>query len=532
MIDPSSGLPDPSPLFSTPWLWVLVAGGYLVGAGTAVVALMGTRTPQGSVAWILSLLLLPWIAVPLYLFLGRARFEGYVSARRGDDRTLQEVIEEPARKAEAFRIRPPDPAGDLAAAERLARIPLLGGNRTQVLHDGEETFDSIFEGIRRAERDLLVQYYILRDDELGRRFADALLEAAGRGVKVRLLVDRVGSASLPDRYLDRLEQGGIRTCRFSSIGRRPARLQINFRNHRKIVVVDGREGWMGGLNVGDEYLGLNPEMSPWRDIHLHIRGPAALALQLVFLEDWYWACNEILELEWTPVAAGAGGEYEEAGGESTDAEGGAPAAMQGGAPAAMQGDDDPDPGAKTDPPGESVLVVPSGPADPMETASLLMQHAIHVARERFWISSPYFVPDRSVQDALRLAVLRGVEVRILIPKRGDNRLLDAAGFAFHADLLRAGVRIFRFRKGFLHAKTALVDREVASVGTVNLDNRSLRLNFEITALLYGRTAVAEVERHFLEDFEVSDELALDDVEGRSFPRRVASRIVYLFAPLL
>lgn len=499
MIDLPTSLPDPSPLFATPWLWILVAGGYVVGAGTAVVALMGTRTPQGTVAWILSLLLLPWISVPLYLLLGRARFEGYVTARRGEDRTLQDVVEEPARKAGAFRVRPPDPAGELAAVERLARIPLLGRNRTRVLHDGEETFDSIFQGIRRAERDLLVQYYILRDDDLGRRFADALLEAAGRGVKVRLLVDRVGSASLPDRYLERLEKGGIRTCRFSSIGPRPARLQINFRNHRKIVVVDGREGWMGGLNVGDEYLGLDPEMSPWRDIHLHIEGPAALALQLVFLEDWYWACNEILELEWTPVAADTTGRADDDGGGS---------------------------------PGEPVLVVPSGPADPMETASLLMQHAIHVARERFWISSPYFVPDRSVQDALRLAVLRGVDVRILIPKRGDNRLLDAAGFAFHADLLRAGVRIFRFREGFLHAKTALVDKRVASVGTVNLDNRSLRLNFEITALLYGRTAVAEVERHFLEDFEVSEELALDDVEGRSFPRRVASRVVYLFAPLL
>lgn len=511
MTDPPFGLPDASALFSLPGLLAVLALGYLVGAATAVVALMSTRTPQGTVAWILSLLLVPWVAVPLYILFGHARFEGYVTARRGGDSTLQDVVREPARELQTFRVRPPDPSGDLAAVERLARIPLLGGNETEILRNGEATFDSIFQGISGAREYLLVQFYILRDDDLGRRFADALLEAAGRGVRVHLLVDRVGSASLPDRYLKRLEEGGVATCRFSSIGRWPARLQINFRNHRKIVVADGREGWMGGLNVGDEYLGLDPEMSPWRDTHLRIRGPAALPLQLAFLEDWYWACDEVLELSWDAKAAG-----------SSDAQN----AVSGDAKAADSRD------GKAADSGEPVLVIPSGPADPLETASLLMQHAIHVARERFWISSPYFVPDRSVQDALRLAVLRGVDVRILIPKRGDNRLVDLAGFAFHGDLLKAGVRIFRYREGFLHAKTALVDDTLASVGTVNLDNRSLRLNFEITALLFGSRSVANLERHFQEDFQVAEELELEAVEGRPFPKRVASRMVYLFAPLL
>jgi len=490
--------------------WVVIAtalaAAHVVGIASAISALMSTRTPQGSVAWILSLIFAPWLAVPLYWLFGPSRFEGYVSARRGDDSTLRDQLRHPPLDEEPYSSLRPDPGSAPSAIERLARLPILGGNETEPLHDGEDTFASILEGMSRAQRYLLFQFYILRDDSTGRRFRDALIECAQRGVEVFLLVDRVGSFGLPKRYFDELRAGGVNAAYFSSMQRWPARLQLNFRNHRKVVVVDGAEAWTGGFNIGEEYLGRDPETSPWRDTHLRIRGPAALGLQLTFVEDWYWAAKEVLELDWTPRPAGP----DDAGSVS----------VRGG---------EEDTGR---PPGEDVLVIPSGPSDIVETASLLMQHAIHSAEDRMWIASPYFVPDRSVQDALKLAVLRGVDVRILIPRRADSRLIDIAGFAFYGDLLEAGVRIFRYRKGFLHCKTAVIDDSVAAVGTVNLDNRSLRLNFEVTAVLFGERPIATLTRHFEEDFGASDELQIEQVTNRPLPARVASRLVYLFAPLL
>ncbi|TVP43332.1 MAG: cardiolipin synthase [Gemmatimonadales bacterium] len=495
-------------LESPPWVVIAtaLAAAHLLGIVSAISALMSTRTPQGSVAWILSLIFAPWLAVPLYWLFGPSRFDGYVSARRGDDSTLRDLLRHPPLDAEPYTSLRPGPGTSPSAIEHLARLPILGGNETEPLHDGDNTYASILEGMNRAQRYVLFQFYILRDDPTGHRFRDALIECARRGVDVYLLVDRVGSFGLPKRYFDELLEGGVNAAYFSSMRRWPARLQLNFRNHRKVVVVDGAEAWTGGFNIGEEYLGHDPETSPWRDTHLRIRGPAALGLQLTFVEDWYWAVKEVLELDWTPHPVGA--------------EGADSASV-------------PDGGKESGPPlGEDVLVIPSGPSDPVETASLLMQHAIHSAADRMWIASPYFVPDRSVQDALRLAVLRGVDVRILIPRRADSRLIDIAGFAFHGDLLEAGVRIFRYRKGFLHCKTAVVDDSVAAVGTVNLDNRSLRLNFEVTAVLFGKRSISILTRHFEEDFSESDELRMEQVTDRPLLARVASRLVYLFAPLL
>jgi cardiolipin synthase A/B len=482
-------------MFDSVTLPVLAGGliiAHLVGLLTAVSALMSSRTPQGSVAWILSLVFVPWIAVPIYWLFGRSRFGGSVSARRGQDSRLRERLGGAVDAIEACRVDLPETRGGVTASERLARLPTLRGNRVEPLHDGPATFESLFAGLDRARSVVLVQFYILRDDRLGRDFRDRLVACARRGVRVCLLVDKVGSHGLPEAYLEALREEGVEAHRFWSSRGRVTRFQVNFRNHRKIVVVDGREGWLGGLNVGDEYVGRDEEIGRWRDTHVRIEGPAALALQLSFVEDWFWATGEVPELSWEPAMPC---------GPEADA-------------------------------GEAVLIVPTGPADQEETASLLVQHSIHSARDRVWISSPYFVPDSAVQSALKLAALRGVDVRILVPKRGDSRILDLAGIAFLEGLLRAGIRIFRFRDGILHQKTSVVDDVAASIGTVNLDNRSLRLNFEITALLFGEESIREVAGHFEEDFEASDELSVEQVTGFPLHIRVLSRVVYLFAPIL
>ena len=266
------------------------------------------------------------------------------------------------------------------------------------------------------------------------------------------------------------------------------RFQLNFRNHRKIVVVDGVEGWIGGHNVGDEYLGRDPEIGPWRDTHLRVAGPAALGLQVSFLEDWSWATGQSLfpRLAWQP----------ELRGES------------------------------------AVLVVPSGPADRLETASLLYQQAIQAARQRVWIASPYFVPDDGVLSSLHLAALRGVDVRLLVPDRSDNRIVDAAAWGFFGPLLGSGIAIHRYQGGFLHSKHLVIDDRLTGVGTANLDNRSLRLNFEVAAVVADEALAAEAAAMFERDLARSRPMTIEEVRARSYSRRLFTRAALLFSPIL
>lgn len=475
---------------------------YLLGAASAVSALLTARTAQGTVAWVVSLLTFPWLAVPAYWLFGSPRFEGYVSARRGGDSRLRDAMAPALEALTPFRRVLPEERGGITAVERLARLPILGANRSELLLDGEATFDSLFRGIEGARRSVVVQFYTVRDDGLGRELQRRCVEKARAGVPVLFLYDLIGSYSLPRHYVETLEAAGVRVAGFRSTrSRRPGRLQINFRNHRKVVVVDGRAGWVGGLNVGNEYLGRDPRIGPWRDTHLRVEGPAALALQLAFVEDWHWATGDVPELPWEPVPVDGGG-----GGE-------------GGANLPSNRD-------------EPVLILPSGPADPVSTAGLLVQHAIHSAAERLWITSPYFVPDEAVLEGLKLAAFRRVDVRILLPQRSDSRVVDLAGLPPLEALLRAGVRIYRYQAGFLHAKTVVVDGLAAAVGTVNIDNRSFRLNFEITAILFGEGAIREVADAFEADLARSRELSVEEMQDRNFAARLASRVAYLFAPVL
>ncbi|HSG46524.1 MAG TPA: cardiolipin synthase [Longimicrobiales bacterium] len=471
------------------WAVALAVVVHLVGFITSLVALLRTRTAQGTLAWLVSLNALPWLALPAWWLFGRKRFEGYVSARRGEDRELSELAAKASQGARAFHATVNAGRGDLQALEKLARMPILGSNDVDILVDGQETYESIFQGMERAQRTLLVQFYTVRDDEVGQRMQEILVRKARQGVMVRFLFDGAGSYHLPESWLNTLEEAGVRTAGFR-LGRGVSlRSQLNFRNHRKVVVVDGAEGWVGGLNIGEEYLGRDPDIGAWRDTHLHIVGPASLGLQLAFVEDWHWATTEVLELDWTPPEAPDGGQV-------------------------------------------SAVMVASGPADPVETASLLIQHVIHAAERRLWMATPYLVPDEGVAAALVLARLRGLDVRILVPERPDIFLVHLAAFSYFGPLLDAGVRIFRYNAGFMHSKTFVMDDAVVGVGTLNLDNRSLRLNFEITAVLVDETAAVRMEEVFEADFARSTELTADDLVRLPLATRLGSRAARLLAPVL
>lgn len=458
---------------------------HALGLISSIDAVMTTRTSQGAIAWAVCLNTFPYLAVPAYWVLGRSKFHGYVTARQAGDLSIHDVAIKAGESVAAYRVTESQRPGASRAAEGLADIPILSGNSARLLIDGDATFESILEGIDAAREYVLFQFFIVHDDEIGRSVKSHLIQKAGEGVRVYFLYDEVGSHDLPDGYLAELRAAGIAVYAFHTRKGPRNRFQINFRNHRKVVVVDGRVAWVGGHNVGDEYMGRDPKFGHWRDTHVRIEGPAALAVQLSFFEDWHWAADQTLELNWAPEPAG----------------------------------------------DVNVLIVPSGPADRLETASLMFVHAINSARERIWISSPYFVPDEAVMSALQLAGLRGVDVRILIPDEPDHLMVYLAAFSYVEQASLTGVKIFRYTDGFLHEKAMLIDHDVATIGTANFDNRSFRLNFEITAVLSEPGFVSQVEEMFEADFAKSRQMVPEDLHNRSFWFKLAVRLARLTSPV-
>ncbi len=459
----------------------------ILGIISAFSALLNARTSQGAVAWVVSLLTFPVIAVPIYWIFGRTKFRGYVDAKHTGDMELHHITRNKKLIEGEWAHLPDSYQGQLQALDKLAKLPFTTGNNVQLLIDGEATFDSIFQGIEEAKNYILVQFFIVHDDVIGRALKEKLIKKAQQGVRIYFLYDEIGSHSLPRTYLDNLQKAGIQVSSFHSTRGIWNRFQINFRNHRKIVVVDGRVAWIGGHNVGDEYLGRSRKFGHWRDTHIRLQGPAVMGAQISFLEDWYWATEEKLELDW-------------------DVE-------------------------MTQENVNAVLVMPSGPADEYDTASLMIQQAIQAATERFWIATPYFVPDEGVMQALHLAALRGVDVRVLIPDKPDHLLPFLSAYSFVGDMIQSGVKIYRYQYGFMHQKVFLLDRVVAAVGTVNLDNRSLHLNFEITVICLGEEFSGKVEKMLHQDFGHARKMTLEEIKKKPLLFKLLSRAAYLAAPV-
>ena len=469
-------------------LGVAVAGFFYVsGVVLAVDAVMTARTSQGSIAWLVSLLTFPYVAVPLYWVFGRSKYIGYIDARRTENKDMQPIVDRVVPELPEFVVHLDDHPMNFRVMEELAAMPFTRYNDAELLVDGEQTFAAIFAGIESAQDYVLVQYFIIKDDELGRDFQTALMSKARSGVRVYLLYDEIGCIRLPGSYLKELKNAGVDVSPFNTTKGIRNRFQLNFRNHRKVVIVDGHAAFTGGLNVGDEYMGRSKEFGPWRDTYICVRGPAVQAVQFAFIEDWYWATHGVPELNWSPKRSNSG--------------------------------------------DKNVLVIPSGPADDLETCGLFFLHAIHSAKHRVWIASPYFVPDPKVVAALQIAALRGVDVRILLPEKADHVLVWLSSFSYYAETEPCGVRLYRYQPGFLHEKVMLVDDEVASVGTANLDNRSFRLNFEITLMVVDAAFAARVKAMFEQDFANSRLVEQGELEARSVWFKFGVRVARLAAPI-
>jgi cardiolipin synthase len=469
----------------------------VTGLILAADAVMTARTPQGSLAWALSLLVIPEVAVWLYIIFGSRRFLGYVKARRSGRGVLDHLAERLLAESAPFADRSAGPAEIFSTIERLIGQPPTTGNSATLLIDGEQTFSAIFEAIASAREYLLISFYMFERDGLGERFRKALIDAGRRGVRVYVIYAGHASLNLPATARREYDQAGVRFTPF--VSRKTfrgwlsliapwRRFQLNFRNHRKIVVADGEVAFIGGHNVGDDYIGQSRDLRlrPWRDTHMSLRGPAVKGVQMAWLEDWVSTAGDVPPLNWDLAR--------EPGGSAT------------------------------------VQIAPTGPADELETCGLMFHELFTRVRKRLWIATPYFVPDIGTVHALQLAALRGVDVRIIIPENYDARLVWLSAFTYYHEIVDAGVKVFRYQPGFMHQKVALCD-DLALVGSANIDNRSFRINFEISALVHDTEFTAAVETMLLRDLERCRPVSSDDWDKRSWWFRLQAMTARLMAPL-
>jgi cardiolipin synthase len=479
----------------TTLLWILgalIPLFHILGGIFAIHAILRTRTSQGAIAWALSLIFFPYLSVLLYLVFGRQKFHGYIEAKRRGRGALDTLAEQLRAALAPHRAPLTQEASRFAVFDSLALFPFTRGNSARLLIDGDATFDALFAAIDAAKDYVFVQFFIIRNDALGKELQQRLITKAKAGVKVYFLFDEIGCFLLPKRYVAALRAAGIFAKPFNT--RRGWRnpFQINFRNHRKIVIADGCTAFVGGHNVGIEYLGQSKRFGHWRDTHIQLSGPAVAAVHWSFVQDWHWATGEILPC---PPAC------------------------------------PPDPAAPDE--GRAV-VIPTGPAVEVSACSLMLLAAISTAQKRIWITSPYFVPDETVYDALQLAALRGVDVRIMLPARPDHLLVYLSSFSYLASGEAVGVKFYRYRAGFLHQKVFLVDDDLGAVGTANLDNRSMRLNFEITILVAEKAFAADVARMLEADFARCRRASAAELGARGRRNvifRAAVQVARLFSPI-
>ncbi len=457
---------------------------------SAIHALFTVRTTQGTIAWVIGLIAFPWLGLPFYWMFGCRRFRAYSDAMKRaqvEHRAQFLKVRESMKCYQVSRAETGPHA--IASLASLADEEYMRGDRLDLLIDGKATYEAIIEEIGKAEKYICLLYYIMREDGLGQRLLEALAQKAEQGVRVCFLIDSLGSYSMRPQVIEKWRKRGVHLRTFCAASAWRDRWRLNFRNHRKIVVIDGKVGFVGGHNVGDEYLGLDPRYGRWRDTHVRVEGPTALQIQMTFVTDWFFATGEKLAAAWKGFPQPA-------------------------------------------PASQLSLIVSSGPADTYERCTLFFLSVIVMAKKRLWIASPYFVPDEGIITALQLAAERGVEVRILVPKRADELLVWLASLALLKEMNHPNIHIHRYTGGFLHQKVLIVDDSFAAVGSANFDNRSFRLNFEITLAVSGGEFPGQVAAMLESDFKESIKVGAEDYDLRPIHIKIGAKAARLLAPIL
>lgn len=447
-------------------------------------------------AWLMILLFLPVVGFILYMFFGQnlSRRKLYKLGVR-EKIVIQAVVNSQLVDLQDNGLVFPDPAS--AEYRDMIIMNLQGGNalftqenEVEIFTDGTEKFDALIQDIRQAKDHIHLMYYIVHHGGIGNRLVMELAAKAKQGVEVRFLYDDIGSTKLPADFFTILREAGGSAVAFFPSRIPYLNIRVNYRNHRKLAIIDGITGYIGGYNVGDEYLGLDPRFGHWRDTHLRIRGSAVLMMNSQFMLDWNLSSSSKLvpDTRYLPATL----------------------------PANRVG----------------IQILSSGPNDSIEHIRNAYIKMIYKAKKSIWIQTPYLIPDESLLNALQLAALSGVDVRIMIPMKPDHKMVYWATYSYLGDLLPYGVKCFLYKKGFLHAKTIVVDGVVSSVGTANFDIRSFKLNFEVNAFIYDTGVGLRLHRIYMQDLEDCQELTRERYNGRPSLHKMRESFIRLMSPIL
>lgn len=455
------------------------------------------RSPKSVWAWLMVLFFLPGVGFVFYLFLGQDMHKRKLFRDKGIEDALKETLHAQEKQVRNLELEKMDPNlegfSDLILYNiETSKAGLTDDNDVDIFVDGRAKFDALLEDLRNAKHFIHMEYYILKKDELMEELLAVLKEKASQGVQVRILFDGMGSRTVPHRYWKMLNRAGIQTAEFfpALFGR--FHLRINYRNHRKIVVIDNKIGYVGGFNVGREYIDLEPRFGHWRDTHLRIHGTGVLGLQVRFLLDWNYAAKEDL-FQQTELLEGA-----QAGNRDQ---------------CEMQ-------------------IVSSGPDNALEQIRDNYVRLIAKATHHIYIQTPYFIPDETLLNALLLAIHSGIEVQVMIPCKPDHPFVYWATYSYIGELVRAGAKCYTYDRGFLHAKGLCVDGKAFCYGTANMDIRSFALNFEVNTVVYDAAMVERMEALFVEDLQDCTLITPKLYENRNLWIRVKEQFCRLLSPLL
>jgi cardiolipin synthase len=462
-----------------------------------------TTSTHKTLAYLLLVVFIPIAGILFYFSFGINYRKRRVYSKKlvADDALGRTIVEEVISKTELNLQRDMRSVGEAKSLVTLllkdSFSPLTTGNALKLLVNGEEKFPEVFEALKNARHHIHIEYYIFEDDLIGNEVKQILIRKATEGVKVRVIYDAFGSRSIRKSFVRELKAAGVEAYPFNRIRFILLANPLNYRNHRKIIVVDGRCGFVGGINISDRYINdaryhkKKKQKVYWRDTHLRIDGPGVQYLQYLFFCDWNFCAGQQLQ------------------------------------PDSFYFD------TRSNPEGhESVQIAASGPDSPTSTIMLSLVKAINLAKKEILLTTPYFIPGETILNALKVASLGGVRVRLLAPGISDSRLVNAAAWSYYDDMLRAGVEIYLYRKGFIHVKTLVVDDYIAIVGTANMDYRSFDVNFEVNAMVYGTKLAGELRMNFVEDLEQAERINPEEWRRRPVFKQFPERVARLLSPLL
>ncbi|MBS1528690.1 MAG: cardiolipin synthase [Bacteroidetes bacterium] len=454
------------------------------------------HSTEKALAYMLVTIFVPFLGIAIYFAFGLDyRKNKLYSKKIVTDKTIREELQRRIKLESEKAWSSPEPV--IQRHKKLALYllndgmsPLSGNNEVKLLVNGEQKFPEVLEALHNARHHIHIQYYIFEDGEIADQIKDVLIQKAREGVQVRFIYDDFGSRSIRKAFVDELRANGVEAYPFYKVLFILLANRVNYRNHRKIIIVDGCVGFTGGINVSDRYVN-KPGQLYWRDTHVKITGPGVYYLQYLFICDWNFCSGKRLKLHPDYFCA------------TPDAKGKA-----------------------------IVQIAASGPDSDHPTLMFSMEQAISLTEKELLITTPYFIPGQKIMDALVVAAMSGVQIKLLVPGESDSAFINMAARSYYSELMEAGVEIYQYKKGFIHAKTVVSDGELAIVGTANMDNRSFEMNFEVISMIYDPETAKELRDIFYGDLKHSVKISLKSWKKRPFYKRLPERLVRLFSPLL